>query len=238
KMWHIKWKNRQQSNVTSDVAFLWQETDKPIYIMDNHRCAAWCWAQHISATDKVQIVNVDQHWDGRGGNYPSGYQAFPVMQGKLVDYLNETHAGHPIFLYDTYIDLFCLDNPSNVELVNFVPKPVQITPNPQVSTIRRDAVEFEGFMFPGNSKKVINIDIDFFFYTCPNGGFYPVFSDEYIDVFVGAVAELLNEDEDIILTLCLSPSFCKTSSGNGWSESELILKKFVQKLGLSFVAIP
>lgn len=237
-MWHIEWKNRQQSNVTSDVAFLWQETDKPIYIMDNHRCAAWCWAQHISATDKVQIVNVDQHWDGRRGNYTSGYRAFPIMQGKIIDYLNETYAEHPIFLYDTYIDLFCLDNPSNVELVNFIPKSVQITHNLQVSSIRREALEFEDFMFTKCSKKVINIDIDFFFYTCLNGEICQLFSNEYIDVFVGAVAELLNDDKDTILTLCLSPSFCKTNSGNGWSESELILNKFVHKLGLSFVAIP
>src|SRR5687768_12090095 len=44
------------------VSFLWRDA-RPIYIMDNHLAAAWCWSRHLHPTVEYNFLHVDAHYD-------------------------------------------------------------------------------------------------------------------------------------------------------------------------------
>ena len=49
--------------------FLWKSDNAPIYIMDNHLAAAWCWMQECNNDEKYNFIHIDQHADlGASGN--------------------------------------------------------------------------------------------------------------------------------------------------------------------------
>src|ERR1017187_10038506 len=33
------------------------------YVMDNHRAASWCWAQHLEPDQQFSIFHIDRHYD-------------------------------------------------------------------------------------------------------------------------------------------------------------------------------
>ena len=39
----------------------WQNGN--VYVMDNHRDAAWCWLQQCNLRDRYNFMHVDQHYD-------------------------------------------------------------------------------------------------------------------------------------------------------------------------------
>lgn len=43
--------------------FLWKSDNAPIYIMDNHLAAAWCWMQECNTEEKYNFMHIDQHDD-------------------------------------------------------------------------------------------------------------------------------------------------------------------------------
>ena len=40
---------------------LWKEDEKPIYIMDNHLSALWCWMQECDPDGKYNFMHIDRH---------------------------------------------------------------------------------------------------------------------------------------------------------------------------------
>ena len=52
--------HNQLSFFEEDV-MLWQN-DK-VYVMDNHRDAAWCWLQQCKDEEKYNFMHIDRHYD-------------------------------------------------------------------------------------------------------------------------------------------------------------------------------
>lgn len=56
----VPFKGRNQTSMFG-VNVLWRERN--VYIMDNHRCALWCWLQEIPGEDRLSVFHVDAHYD-------------------------------------------------------------------------------------------------------------------------------------------------------------------------------
>lgn len=61
-MWIRQLEARGRSGA-SGQNFLWKHDKLPLYLMDNHRAALWCWRKHIKRTDKYTLFHLDWHWD-------------------------------------------------------------------------------------------------------------------------------------------------------------------------------
>ena len=54
-----------------DTIFIWESDNHPIYIMDNHLAAAWCWMQECNPNEEYNFMHIDQHSDLKGCGNPS-----------------------------------------------------------------------------------------------------------------------------------------------------------------------
>lgn len=50
------------------LSFLYKIKDKPIYFMDNHGAALWCWVQEKRSGIKYNLIHIDRHYDTRHGD--------------------------------------------------------------------------------------------------------------------------------------------------------------------------
>ena len=58
--WIVPFKGRNDTGVYNQN-FVW--SDGHVYVMDNHRAAAWCWAQHVDPATSHALVHIDRHND-------------------------------------------------------------------------------------------------------------------------------------------------------------------------------
>ena len=108
-MWLIPFKGRNFSGCYTQN-FLWKKDN--VYIMDNHRAALWCWFQHISADEKINLLHIDKHTDTLQSRLKEWVNACPDLWTiKLEEYLSFIHekdAGQdvPLFRWDNYGSIF------------------------------------------------------------------------------------------------------------------------------------
>lgn len=58
--WHIPLKRRGASG-RERVNFLWQRGN--VFVMDNHRLAAWCWLKQLAGAEDFSLLHLDRHYD-------------------------------------------------------------------------------------------------------------------------------------------------------------------------------
>lgn len=51
----------EHSSFCYNDVFLWQSNN--VYVMDNHRSAAWCWLQACNPNRKYNFMHIDRHYD-------------------------------------------------------------------------------------------------------------------------------------------------------------------------------
>lgn len=47
----------------SVLNFLWKDDARPVYVMDNHLGAIWCWLRELAVSDSYSLLHIDRHWD-------------------------------------------------------------------------------------------------------------------------------------------------------------------------------
>ena len=55
----------EEKSFAVDAIFLWKSDNHPIYVMDNHLCATWCWLQECDFHSSYNFMHIDQHSDCR-----------------------------------------------------------------------------------------------------------------------------------------------------------------------------
>ena len=53
----------RRNSYDTHLNFLWKADGLPLYIMDNHLAAAWCWMQECSSEESYQFFHIDRHND-------------------------------------------------------------------------------------------------------------------------------------------------------------------------------
>lgn len=84
--------------------------DGPVYLMDNHQTALWCWLKEISLDQQYNLLHIDRHYDCLPVNdsIEIALNGRKIHQLSISDYLCLNHNyGHdcvaPVFRYDDYI---------------------------------------------------------------------------------------------------------------------------------------
>lgn len=213
---------------------LWNEGN--VYVMDNHRVAAWCWLQSCSALQSYNFLHIDQHSDLLLDGIPNAWETYKRILNyptlSLDDYLELRHpySNFYAFRWDNYIRPMHKLFPHWFEQSYFAyTKTFDIKDHDK----KCQSDEYKGFNGLANClsneellellsniasdrtrKWIINLDIDYFFSQqihCEG------------ENLVSEFGQLLNEclRNAQVLTIALSPSCCRNNRSNisGWRNS-------------------
>ena len=232
--WPIEFRGRNHSGVAAKN-FLWKQGNS--YIMDNHRAALWCWLQEMQEHDSVGLMHIDEHYDTVYQNIPSEIAALPELRGMSVDdYLALTiqigmQTTH-LIRWDNYLSLFLERYGTQIDRSVFVTHRVGDMPQccNALHPAPQDVPENLAHWMKAPQQWLVNVDLDYFF--CDQGGLRkPMFSDQYVAVVFGAIAEMKHAGRIKCLTICLSPD--ERCSGT-WEQAEELCSTACQILGLQF----
>jgi hypothetical protein len=231
--WIVPFKGREDSGAFKQN-FLWR--DGPIYIMDNHRAAMWCWLQHIDQSKKYNIFHIDRHSDTLYSRIEEWKDNLPNLKDITIDeYLNKTyksdHGIVPLFSWDNYLSLFLEIYSPIVDECYFATH--KKGDPPKFQKIRDIDVweipnNLEFWISESKKKWIVNVDLDYFFYK-QNESETIMVSDDYISSIFSAISNKIQDTSIIVLTLCLSPD-CT----GGWAASEKLCGTICEILNLNF----
>lgn len=204
-----------------------------IYIMDNHRTAAWCWSNYIDQNEKYTIIHIDKHYDTLGNqikewtdNIKDGIKSLSLDEYDNIQYQHSEFDRFKVFRWDNYIPLFHYFHSNQIIEYLFythrrgsIPKNLiqHITHCPAFNLFN----DFRDCYTDSKDRFIINLDIDYFF--CDHPHYYMLFTDYAIENLIEGIMKIV-EDKRNILTIALSPECC-----GGWGNSlDFINKYFAQ----------
>ena len=217
-----------------DDVMLWQQGK--VFVMDNHKSAAWCWLNNCKEDEQYNFMHIDMHYDM--GDYYNDEDLRPVIENTGManeDLMNlvRSDGEYKILRWDNYIRYVYELRPdwfkSNIFITQkdgdicdgWNRKEMEISEKEELyllAWLNQYLIEDPKYMYDivegsGELKWNVNLDLDFFFYHYGDDFRGQVFSDAYIR----AVAKLLQKGMDRIqtLTIAVSPDCL---SGNGMKE--------------------
>lgn len=228
---------------------LWQ--NGKVFVMDNHRSAAWCWLQQCVDKEKYNFMHIDRHYDM--GDYFSDKDLEPVKKNPRMAYdemmsLERKDGECKTLRWDNYIryvyelrpdwfttNLFITQREGDI-CDGWNRKKMPFSQKEElylISWLNQYLIEDLKYMcdmVEGSDKLkwIVNLDLDFFFgYSID----YHIqfFSDEYIR----EVAKLLQQGMDRVqtLTIAISPD-CLAGDGmkEKWDNGFRVLKIMAEEL--------
>ncbi len=232
------------SKYCTQLNFLWKSDYAPIYIMDNHLAAAWCWMHDCSSDEEYNFIHIDKHSDLKGCGHPANIEFLRTRKDiSLEDYMKITYTTHKefqFFQWDNYIrachylfpnwfktNLFYYTQPRrehHVEDWGYDSFPEQTMEPLNVRQgitqyIQKQDSFFNKAIFEKRmrmKKWIVNIDIDFFW----DFDGIKVFDDQFIKDMGKRISDALNNIK--VLTIALSPFCC-----GGWDNALECSRKFL-----------
>lgn len=226
---------------------LWH--DGNIYVMDNHRVAAWCWLQACDHSTHYSFLHIDQHSDLMIDNSPvvwtTYHKAIENPSLSLAEYLDLRHADSlnaHAFRWDNYI------RPIHGLLPNwFSPAYFAYTQAVEIDEYERKTTSpgYNGFLgaatrlshqglldllltIPSHLHKkwIINLDIDYFYAKCIRA-----MGVSFVEQFGLLLNNCLPQTQ--VLTIALSPSCCNPQKSiiSGWRNSIRVFDLLKKHLG-------
>lgn len=204
-----------------------------IYLMDNHRMAAWCWANHIDDNKKYTIIHIDKHFDTLGNqidlwtnSIKSGLKELSFQEYNNIEYQKNKFEKYKVFSWDNYIPIFHHYYSNLVkEYVFYTHNQGSIPKNLEKHITHCTSYNLINNLFAyfseSDDRLIINLDIDYFF--CDNPTYFIFFSDYAIERIIEDIMRLVDNKKNI-LTIALSPECC-----GGWENSLEFMRKYFSK---------
>lgn len=215
---------------------LWKSGN--VYVMDNHRAAAWCWAQEIDQTCPHAIFHIDRHTDCMEAHLSTWVAAFPNgLPSDIDEYLSKPDPEFrnvPLLRWDNYLPIYLGLNPGRVGPVYFATHrdgdmPSTVTPKELEPWELIDNLAFyvERLEVPC----ILNIDLDYFF--CSEGESAIRFLDDaYFDRLAECIARLDRGGRLAVITIALTATDSLT---DGWGPAEQLSVRLCAALGHALV---
>lgn len=204
----------------------------PIYVMDNHRLAMWCWfdalKSYSSKKEEFNLLHIDAHPDLS----PNGLEQFEkdqkdIAEFSLDEYRNYWDQEHniPLIRWDNYLTFFLKRYHSLVKPHNTFSATHKMGSE---TSLHHDILPHELVKFMDNhlgekifyntNRWIVNLDIDYFFSPQPDK--LVLFSDEYLEKMAKILKEALASGSVAVLSIALSPECC-----GSWEKAESLLSK-------------
>ena len=225
--------------------FLWKSDNAPIYIMDNHLAAAWCWMQECNTEEKYNFMHIDQHDDLGACGFTKDIESLrttPHISINEYDKITYTTLGgeFKFFKCDNYIrachflfpqwfntNLFYYAQSSSVCSLKEWGYSDFIKQRMEVGFVGHDITQFiKDNIFPQNEiviennmrtkKWIVNIDLDFFW----DANKKRVYDDQFVSDLGITIGNAMNNIQ--VLTIALSPKWC-----GGWKNALEVSKVFL-----------
>jgi hypothetical protein len=210
--------------------------------MDNHRAAWWCWLRHITAGNSFSLFHIDRHTDTLTSNLSLWLHHLPAqMRGvPLQQYLgyqaNVNGVRCPVIRWDNYLSLFLEQEQHTMQSLCMATHQDGDPPNVPEGSWRDVAVhdlpDNFAYWLEQSENWIVNIDLDYFFCTMPDGVNRRFLSDDFVQAICTALRTHLDSGRIKVLTICLTPDdggFC-----GGWTEAEALCEVMCKHLGLAF----
>ena len=206
--------------------------------MDNHRAALWCWFQHFTSDDRVNLIHIDAHSDTLYSKIDKWVSLCPnLWEISLDEYLafNDVSAeisrDVPLFSWQNFGSIFLEKYESIIDECIYLTQGKG--EKPKAKSLFMPSL----WQLPWNidcwlgdqDKWICDIDIDYFFYQSGDNSYHPLFSDEYIEQLFENLKRLIDKDKIIALTIALSPECC-----NSWEQAESMCYKICEIMKLDF----
>lgn len=236
-----------------NLIFLWKSDSSPIYVMDNHLAAAWCWMQECDKTARYNFIHIDKHSDLAGKGEFKIIEHLRSKQNITIDEYTQLSydvgLGNPIpsFQWDNYIraclklfpnwfntNLFYThDDNTHIEHWGY---PVLKYQERDPSFVRyaikqfiEERASFLGASFPDeemeNRPWIINLDLDFFW----DFEGVKVFDDEFIRDFAACLQNAISNIQ--VMTIALSPECIRGwDRKRGWTDVLKVMEIFKEEI--------
>lgn len=203
-----------------------------LYVMDNHRAAAWCWGQHVEIGVPFSIFHMDRHYDLLRNKWMIA-AAPPIDTLTMEAYLShqfEHSPGQfsPLFRYDNYLPIFLdqrrFDLDKSIFMTHEDGDAPQFLCKEKLATENPHNVPYwlnNGSYLDDGSKFIFNLDLDYIFNNGDNETYYRMFTDDHI-VRIGKYWKEANAAGLLsCTTIAISPETC-----GGWEAGIEALQAF------------
>jgi hypothetical protein len=239
----------EQTSFYENDVMLWQ--NGKVYVMDNHRDAAWCWLQQCKTEELYNFMHIDQHYDLLDSYYSETLTAIknnPKMAyDEFASLMRDERGEYRLFSWDNYIRIMHELRPNWFNTNVFVTQGYggdansdgwghekmriqETSPLYLLFAIRQNMIEKWSSELRSeneNLKWIVNFDLDVFF--CHEYDHVKIFSDR----FIRKVARLLQEAMANIqvLTIAISPD-CLEGKGmkKRWDSGFRVLRIMAEEI--------
>ena len=241
EQWLIPFRGRNTSGPFNQN-FLWRH--KTLYVMDNHRAAAWCWLQHINPEGPHSLLHIDQHSDTLRSQLdtwraacPADLRSLSIQEYLTLDYLPSIPDGGrlKLFSWDNYLSIYLDRYGEQIKTLLMLThkdgdKPEQKFMSGEMWDIPAN-IDF--WVDPKNGPWILNVDIDYFFwhdFEIPG----VMVSDSYLEKCFAPIRPKIESGLIAVTTIALTPDAGITG---GWGVVEPLAQKILGILGVEF-ALP
>ena len=211
---------------------LW--ADGSVYIMDNHRAAAWCWVQHLGTKEKFSVLHIDQHYDLLTSRIKQWCEITPGIETLSIEsylslkYKLEGTLVSPVIRWDNYFSIFVEQRRRLLQSAYFLTHCIGDKPTFKFCEMQFWHAPYNlAYWLVDHVPWVVNIDMDYFFAKRDEGRILQMFSDDYIEQLGLQIKEANDAGHVKCVTLAISPEMC-----GGWEPGLHALRVFCR--GLNF----
>ena len=210
-------------NPSKDIYLNYLARVDNIYIADNHLAAFWCWCQELEVMKTYSLLHIDRHHDMDPLFAKEGFHAYKSQDFKLMNIsellqlkINE----HQMLRWDNFIELYNVFHPFTMPHLQFVgeqslPSKIRHLKQPTLKQWIKKPLsvsEQVELIHPGEVRRVIDLDIDVFFKTLPDGSYKEVLTPTELSLFAEKIKPFIKCSA--VTTIALSPECC-----GGWDLS-------------------
>lgn len=233
----IGFKGRNQTGVYAQN-LLWQSGN--LFVMDNHRAAAWCWAKVLSADADHDLIHIDRHNDALQSQLGEWLAALTQgIPSNIHDYLAATYilsSGEPslVFRWDNYLSIYLALRGARVREVILASHGEGDMPNhSNVTSVdpERLLVNLEGRLSQPELPAILNLDLDYFFEPQGEEPAIRIIDDAYVAKLTQLIVRLDRARLMPVITIALTATNYLTA---GWRPVEVLAAQICDALGRPF----
>lgn len=234
--WIIKFKGRNDTGAYQQN-LLWRSGN--LFVMDNHRAAAWCWDHLLGGGVDQVLVHIDRHNDALQSQLDVWLSHLPQgIPASVDDYLNLTYpiaqSQFPLFRWDNYLSIYLALQGAHVRELILATQGEGDHPNHAGITSLDSATllsELEARVLSSGLPAIINLDLDYFFETDNMDTLVRSLDDTYVDELADVIGRLDRAGRLPVITVALTATEDLTG---GWGPAEALAERICSALGHQF----